>query len=41
MIDLLWDKSEFPVGLRSFVNIQRQFFDSFVGQTFKVPLEGS
>ena len=33
---LFQTRTEFPEGLHSFVNIQRQFFDSFVGQTFKV-----
>ena len=36
MIEMLMDREFFPSGLTSFVNIQRQFFDSFVGQTFKV-----
>ena len=36
MIEMLMDREFFPTGLTSFVNIQRQFFDSFVGQTFKV-----
>merc|ERR1719397_420193 len=35
MIELLGDKRAFPAGVKSYVNIQRQFFDSFVGQTFK------
>jgi predicted RND superfamily exporter protein len=35
LIDLLWNRTDFPSGLHSYVNIQRQFFDSFVGQTFK------
>lgn len=35
MIDLLTDKTFFPPGVQSYVNIQRQFFDGFVGQTFK------
>jgi len=35
LIDSLQDRDWFPTGLNSFVNIQRQFFDSFVGQTFK------
>eukprot|EP00092_Neocalanus_flemingeri_P023513 GFUD01025500.1.p1 GENE.GFUD01025500.1~~GFUD01025500.1.p1 ORF type:complete len:1021 (+),score=134.31 GFUD01025500.1:157-3219(+) len=35
MIDLLKDRSWFPAGVTSYVNCQRQFFDSFVGQTFK------
>jgi len=35
MIELLQNRSEFPTSLISYVNIQRQFFDSFVGQTFK------
>ena len=39
MIKMLWDKEDFPEGLSSFVNVQRQFFDSFVGQTFKVSLK--
>ena len=39
MIKMLWDKENFPEGLSSFVNVQRQFFDSFVGQTFKVSLK--
>ena len=33
---LLQNKSDFPPGLTSLTNIQRQFFDSFVGQTFQV-----
>ena len=33
---MLMSRDFFPPGLISFVNIQRQFFDSFVGQTFKV-----
>ena len=36
MVKLLQNKSEFPNGVTSLTNIQRQFFDSFVGQTFKV-----
>merc|ERR1719334_1508816 len=35
MVDLLTNKTALPEGLLSFVNIQRQFFESFVGQTFK------
>ena len=35
MIDMFGDKNWFPAGVESFVNIQRQFFDGFVGQTFK------
>ena len=35
MIEMLMDREFFPTGLTSFVNIQRQFFDGFVGQTFK------
>ena len=35
---LLQNRTEFPAGVTSKVNIQRQFFDSFVGQTFKVSL---
>ena len=35
MIQLLHNKTGFPEGLRSYANIQRQFFESFVGQTFK------
>ena len=35
MIDLLTDKTFFPPDVQSYVNIQRQFFDGFVGQTFK------
>eukprot|EP00092_Neocalanus_flemingeri_P006866 GFUD01007412.1.p1 GENE.GFUD01007412.1~~GFUD01007412.1.p1 ORF type:complete len:1065 (+),score=241.14 GFUD01007412.1:250-3444(+) len=35
MVSLLQERSWFPPGVSSFVNIQRQFFDSFVGQTFK------
>ena len=35
LIDLLTDKTSFPSGVQSYVNIQRQFFDGFVGQTFK------
>lgn len=37
MVKLLQNKSDFPSGVTSLTNIQRQFFDSFVGQTFKVP----
>ena len=33
---MLMNRDFFPNGLISYVNIQRQFFDSFVGQTFKV-----
>ena len=33
---MLMNRDFFPTGLISYVNIQRQFFDSFVGQTFKV-----
>ena len=36
MLDMLGEKSWFPPGMTSYVNIQRQFFDAFVGQTFKV-----
>ena len=36
MVKLLQNKSDFPPGLTSLTNIQRQFFDSFVGQTFQV-----
>ena len=36
MVSLLQDRSWFPSGVSSLVNIQRQFFDSFVGRTFKV-----
>ena len=35
LIDALGNKSDFPDGVSCFVNIQRQFFDGFVGQTFK------
>ena len=35
MIKLFMERDTFPDGLSSYVNIQRQFFDSFVGQTFK------
>jgi len=35
MVSLLQNRSWFPSGVSSLVNIQRQFFDSFVGQTFK------
>merc|ERR1712241_942628 len=35
MVKLLRNKSDFPPGLTSLTNIQRQFFDSFVGQTFQ------
>jgi hypothetical protein len=35
MIRLFTDKSDFPTGITSYVNVQRQFFESFVGQTFK------
>jgi len=35
MRDMLKDRSWFPAGMTSYVNIQRQFFDAFVGQTFK------
>ena len=36
MVKLLQNRTFFPHGLTSLTNIQRQFFDSFVGQTFKV-----
>ena len=36
MVKLLQNKSDFPRGVTSLTNIQRQFFDSFVGQTFQV-----
>lgn len=36
MVKLLQNRTFFPPGLSSLTNIQRQFFDSFVGQTFKV-----
>ena len=35
LVEILTDKSSFPSGVTSYVNIQRQFFDGFVGQTFK------
>jgi len=35
MLEMLREKSWFPPGMTSYVNIQRQFFDAFVGQTFK------
>lgn len=35
MRDILKDRSWFPSGMTSYVNTQRQFFDAFVGQTFK------
>jgi len=35
LVSLLQNRSQFPSGVSSVVNIQRQFFDSFVGQTFK------
>ena len=35
MIEALGERDWFPEGLTSYVNIQRQFFDGFVGQTFK------
>ena len=35
LIELLGQMDWFPQGLTSYVNIQRQFFDGFVGQTFK------
>ena len=35
LIELLGQRDWFPPGLTSYVNIQRQFFDGFVGQTFK------
>ena len=35
LVEVLTDKSSFPAGVNSYVNIQRQFFDGFVGQTFK------
>ena len=35
LIELLGQRDWFPRGLTSYVNIQRQFFDGFVGQTFK------
>jgi len=35
MLKLLQNRSDFPQGVQSLTNIQRQFFDSFVGQAFK------
>ncbi|XP_023348188.1 uncharacterized protein LOC111716912 [Eurytemora carolleeae] len=35
MIKLLTNKTEFPAEMVSYVSVQRQFFESFVGQTFK------
>ena len=35
LIERLGQRDWFPPGLTSYVNIQRQFFDGFVGQTFK------
>jgi len=35
LIDNFVNRTDFPQGVTSFVNIQRQFFDGFVGQTFK------
>lgn len=35
MVSQLQNRSWFPAGVSSLVNVQRQFFDSFVGQTFK------
>ena len=35
MIELFTNKTQFPAGIASYVNVQRQFFESFVGQTFK------
>jgi hypothetical protein len=35
MIQLFTSKENFPPGVNSYVNVQRQFFESFVGQTFK------
>ena len=36
MVSQLQNRSWFPAGVSSLVNVQRQFFDSFVGQTCKV-----
>ena len=36
MVKLLQNRTDFAEGISSLTNIQRQFFDSFVGQTFKV-----
>jgi len=35
LLEMLQERSWFPQGMTSYVNIQRQFFDAFVGQTFK------
>ena len=35
LIDMYGDKEWFPKGVSSYVNIQRQLFEGFVGQTFK------
>jgi len=35
LVTILQNRTWFPSGVSSLVNIQRQFFDSFVGQTFK------
>jgi len=35
MVKLLQNRTDFADGISSLTNIQRQFFDSFVGQTFK------
>ena len=36
MIEHYVNRTGFPANLESYVNVQRMFFDSFVGQTFKV-----
>ena len=39
MVKLLQNRTDFADGISSLTNIQRQFFDSFVGQTFKVLIQ--
>ena len=38
MIDMFASREEMPSHMETFLNIQRQFFESFVGQTFKVKI---
>ncbi len=35
MIDMFTAREVMPSNMENYVNIQRQFFESFVGQTFK------
>ena len=35
IITIIINRDDFPPGVTSYVNVQRQFFESFVGQTFK------